>query len=169
MHMLHRLLAWLRTIASDTRSAIVALVVSSLLGGGGLSVWLFPHRLLQILEQNIPLWLSLASSFGLLLVILLVLRQRERNLVRAQTPHTTEELMDIGQFKLRVTHSSGHVHSIEGLPYCKTHECKLVINGHEWHCPIPNCASVLHDSDLSRTRMYVGSVIERLIRNPPKS
>ena len=156
--------AWLRKIASDTHALVVGAILSLVFGGGGLSIWLFLNPLSQLLERNISLRQSLVSSFGLLLLVSLVLK-----FVEYKSSQPSETLKKIGSFTWKVTHRRGRVLGVEGLPYCNAHECKFVINGHEWHCPIPNCTSVLHDSDLSKTRMYAESIIERLLRNPPRS
>lgn len=87
MPMPTRLPAWLRRIFSDTRRAIVGVVVLAVIPLLGASILGWLPELGSLLERRAPIWISIASSLTLLVLVLLLFRWRERNMQAPQLEH----------------------------------------------------------------------------------
>jgi hypothetical protein len=119
----------------------------------------------EILKYNIPLWLSCVLSFGLLLVVLLVLWYKDKNIKKVPLCHPIEDLIAVGLFKWKVQHANGQVLKINGLPYCIEHECLFIPRDSDWVCPVPGCKSALSNYDLNKVKVAASNNIENLIRS----
>ena len=162
--MLRLLQVWLRKIASDTHSAIVNAICLALFGGAGFSLWHFQHPIGRFLKRDIPLWLSLASSFTLLLIATLIVWFRERRSVKPASS-SRQELMRIGQFKWMVLHRNGYVQNVGGLPYCDEHETSFVPSGNGYSCPVDTCKSAISRYDLDKAQVVAKSIIDKMVRD----
>jgi hypothetical protein len=118
----------------------------------------------EILKYNIPLWLSCVLSSGLLLVMLFVLRYKDKKMRKVPHCHPIKDLIAVGMFKWKVEHANGQVLKINGLPYCMEHECLFIPRDSDWVCPVPGCKSILSNYDLNKVKVAASNNIENLMR-----
>lgn len=158
------MLAWLKSLGQDFQRGIVTYIVVA----AGLGAWLLAK--LKVIGPaaydlvnsriNICLALLLCALSYLLGLIFGKMKWKPKDEFKT----LEKSLVPIGPFKWEVTVFSDKSFTISEMPYCKTHDMKLIENMMVYVCPVGRDCQSTNRFELRTMQQQVESVMEAHLR-----
>lgn len=138
------LLKILKTIASDVRQAAIPAILLLILGGTTGILLLSGKALIlskQIASTPTPLWATTLLVLLCCSYIYLKVRKIYRNNHQPRSLPRKTMLIEAGRFKWKTDIYETGEFKIHSIPYCITHETRLVEYQRDYACPVapPDC------------------------------
>jgi len=162
-------LNWIKKIFSDSHSAIVGIILGSIIvSGGGIYVFFrnLWTELIIIIQSPTPLWATIALT--LLIGTYIYLKSRKYTPPLPAKQKYKVNYFSIGNFKWKAAIYDSNRFDVDKYPFCIKHDLQFIFGTDGKYCPgteKERCNNRLSQFDEFKVYESAKSIIENKIRN----